>query len=321
MNNFQKASFFERLLALLVDGIILFIIQMILKTLFSNIYLQTPFLPFVIAALYGIIFLTISGATPGKRLIKIRVVHDSYTKLALGNVILRETVGKYISSLIFSLGYFWVLIDPRKQAWHDKIAQSVVVKTDSNGKLIPIPADVPVTRRERVLFAIFYLLFGLPVFAVALFAFVYLFLFRPLQVSGLAMSPNYIDREYVLTRIVNTHIYSPKRGDVIIVHSPTDPEKDFIKRVIGLPGESVMVQNGDIYINNQKLDESKYISQSVKTYAGAFLHEGQPVIVPQDMYFVLGDNRSNSSDSREWGFLKKNAIVSTALFCYFGCPK
>lgn len=97
----------------------------------------------------------------------------------------------------------------------------------------------------------------------------------------------------------------------------TDSEKDYIKRVIGLPEDSVFVKDGDVYVNDKKLDESVYLKSEVKTYGGSFLKEGEAVVVPQDQYFVLGDNRPYSSDSREWGFVKKSAIIGTSFYVYW----
>ena len=88
----------------------------------------------------------------------------------------------------------------------------------------------------------------------------------------------------------------PQRGDVIIFkYSDT---QDFIKRVIGLPGDKVMLKDGHIYINDQLLDESAYLSNSIYTNGGEFLHEGETITVPDNEYFVCGDNRPHSSDSR-----------------------
>ena len=151
----------------------------------------------------------------------------------------------------------------------------------------------------------------------SVFLVIYLFLFRPFQVSGSSMYPNFEDREYVLTNIIGKHFSDPKRGDVIVFQSPTETDKDFIKRVIGLPEDTVMLKEGDIYINGQKIDQSTFLSNDVKTFSGAFLKEAQPVVIPADEYVVMGDNRGNSSDSREWGFVKKGEIVGQTFFVYW----
>ncbi len=151
----------------------------------------------------------------------------------------------------------------------------------------------------------------------SVFFIIWFFLFRPFQVSGSSMYPNFEDREYVLTNLIGMRFADPKRGDVIVFQSHTEPEKDFIKRVIGLPGDTIMLKEGDIYINEAKIDQSAFLSDDVKTFSGAFLQEGQSITIPKDEYIVMGDNRGNSSDSREWGFVKKDEIVGQTIVVYW----
>src|SRR5579872_860480 len=116
--------------------------------------------------------------------------------------------------------------------------------------------------------------------AAAIFLVIYMFLFRPFQVSGDSMFPNFKNFQYVLTNLITLRFHTPVRGDVIVFKAPPEPDKDFIKRVIGLPGDTIMVQNGSVYVNNKVLDESSYLSSDVKTYGGQFLQEGQQKTVP-----------------------------------------
>ncbi|MCL6096700.1 MAG: signal peptidase I [Patescibacteria group bacterium] len=153
--------------------------------------------------------------------------------------------------------------------------------------------------------------------AAAVFLVIYMFLFRPFEVNGESMHPNFLNNEYVLTNLVALRLGNPKLGDVVVFKAPPDPEKDYIKRVIGVPGDTVMVKEGNVYLNNQLLDESAYLKPDVKTYAGAFLKENAPVTVPPGEYFVMGDNRSFSSDSREWGFVKQSELIGESLFVYW----
>src|SRR5260221_8079263 len=87
--------------------------------------------------------------------------------------------------------------------------------------------------------------------AASIFLVVYIFLFRPFEVSGDSMFPTYKDREYILTNLIGLRFGPPESGDVIVFHAPPDREKDFIKRVIGLPVETIMLQDGFVYINSQ----------------------------------------------------------------------
>jgi signal peptidase I len=153
--------------------------------------------------------------------------------------------------------------------------------------------------------------------AASIFLVIYIFLFRPFQVSGDSMYPTFKNGEYILTNLIAVKTNGIQRGDVIVFIAPPDHEKDFIKRVIGLPGETIELKGGYVYINGKRLDESAYLSSDVKTYGGAFLKDNQPYTIPQDNYIVMGDNRPFSSDSREWGLLKANAIIGKSFFVYW----
>lgn len=154
------------------------------------------------------------------------------------------------------------------------------------------------------------------VFAVAIFLFIYLLVLQPHKIKGSSMHPNFPDGEYLLTDKVTYRFGEPKRGDVIVFKAPTNEGEEFIKRIIGLPGEKVSVKNSVIYINGSPLNEG-YIGGNVVTSAGNFLQEGGEVIVPEEEYFVLGDNRSHSSDSRTWGFVAKKKITGRAWLIYW----
>ena len=157
--------------------------------------------------------------------------------------------------------------------------------------------------------------------AAAVFLVVYVFLFRPFQVNGDSMYPNFYDKEYILTNIIVLNFEDPKRGEVIVFKAPSDPEKDYIKRVIGIPGDRIYIEKGYVYLNSQKLDESKYLKPDVLTFGGSFLKEKNEVTVPNEMYFVVGDNRSFSSDSREWGFVPKKSVIGKSFFVYWPLDK
>ena len=146
------------------------------------------------------------------------------------------------------------------------------------------------------------------VFAVAIFLFIYLLVLQPHKIKGASMHPNFPDGEYLLTDKVTYRFGEPKRGDVIVFKAPTANGDEFIKRIIGLPGEKVSVKNGKIYINEKTLEE-KYLDASLITSAGYFLQEDQSVTVPEGEYFVLGDNRPVSSDSRRWGVVPRKDII------------
>lgn len=155
------------------------------------------------------------------------------------------------------------------------------------------------------------------ILAAAAFVIVYMFLFRPFEVSGESMFPNLHDSEYLITNVIGQRIGDPHVGDIIVFKSPSEPDKDFIKRIIGVEGNSISIENGKVLVNGDVLDESIYLDEKVKTYGGSFLTEGDEVVVPEGFFFVLGDNRSYSSDSREWGFVPKDNIVGSSIFIYW----
>jgi len=153
------------------------------------------------------------------------------------------------------------------------------------------------------------------------FLVIWQFLVRPFQVSGNSMQPTFLDKEYILTNIIALRFSQPKQGDVVVFKAPNDPEKDYIKRIIGVPGDQIMILNGDVYVNGAILDQSAYLKPTVKTYGGSFLREDIPVTVLTDSYFVMGDNRSGSSDSREWGFLPARNLIGKSSFVYWPLDK
>lgn len=153
--------------------------------------------------------------------------------------------------------------------------------------------------------------------AAAAFVIIYVFLFRPFEVKGESMYPNLKDSEYLITNVISLRLKNPRLGDIVVFKAPVDAEKDFIKRVIGVPGDTISLKDGRIHLNGKLLDEEKYLNPSVKTYGGSFLKEGDTVDVPRNSFFVLGDNRSYSSDSREWGFVPKKNIIGISFFAYW----
>jgi signal peptidase I len=131
------------------------------------------------------------------------------------------------------------------------------------------------------------------------------FLIQPFFVKGASMEPNFLDGDYLIIDEISYRFEAPQRGEVIIFRYPLDPSQFFIKRVIGLPKENVKVQDGEVFINGNMLDESKYL-QGVETAGNVEVKLGD------DEYFVLGDNRNASSDSRKWGEVDKKFIIGRA---------
>lgn len=110
--------------------------------------------------------------------------------------------------------------------------------------------------------------------------------------------------------------HMPRRGDVVVFEYPRDTSKDYIKRVIGLPGETVEVREGKVYINGVLLDEP-YLRDTTNCRIDDPCGQGRPVVVPPGSVFVMGDNRPNSSDSREWSELPLDRIIGKAWVSYW----
>jgi len=163
------------------------------------------------------------------------------------------------------------------------------------------------------------------VIALSIFLIIYLFVASPHQVNGQSMVPTFQSGEYVLSDKVSYKVGSPHRGEVIVFHAPESANCpkgtgcDFIKRVIGQPGESIEVHDNAIWINGRKLDEP-YIPKDFEILPGPATR-GKSVVLGPNEYFVCGDNRPYSSDSRSWGPITKNDIVGKAVFRYWPLNK
>ena len=138
------------------------------------------------------------------------------------------------------------------------------------------------------------------------------FLMQPFFVKGASMEPNFEDGEYLIVDEISYRFNEPQRSDVIIFRYPLDPSQFFIKRVVGLPDETVKIEDGKVFIYSIEtpderivLDESAYLEDS---YTPGNLE----ITLEEDEYFVLGDNRMASSDSRKWGELDKKYIIGRA---------
>jgi signal peptidase I len=155
------------------------------------------------------------------------------------------------------------------------------------------------------------------VFAVGIFLIVYLLILRPHKIKGQSMHPTFPDGEYLLTEKVSYYRGGPQRGDVVVFKPPIS-EDEFIKRIIALPGETISVQNGKVFVNGKELNED-YIK--VQTNGSAFLSEGEVYTIPEGKYFTMGDNRQHSSDSRAWGPIEKKDITGKAWLTYWPIDK
>jgi len=133
------------------------------------------------------------------------------------------------------------------------------------------------------------------------------FIFQPFFVRGQSMEPNFEDGEYLIIDEISYRFRDPLRGEVVVFKYPNDPSQRYIKRIIGLPGETVQIGDGKVVIYTENsgmvLDESDYLPSSIFTSGSLQMTLGE------NEYFVLGDNRAVSADSRRWGTLPENDII------------
>ena len=153
------------------------------------------------------------------------------------------------------------------------------------------------------------------------------FVIQAFKIPTGSMRPTLLEGDLIL---VNKFIYGakvpftkyrlpalrdPKRGDVVVFIYPEDKKKDFIKRLVGLPKDIIEIKNGTIYVNDQPLlgdDFSRYYFNR-----GDFAKEGEKLVVPENSFFVLGDNSGSSKDSRYWGFVPKDNLLGKAIIIYW----
>ena len=129
-----------------------------------------------------------------------------------------------------------------------------------------------------------------------------------IRVDGYSMEPTLHSGEFVIVNKLSYKFGDPQIGDVVVFRYPRDPEQEYIKRVIGLPGDQVRVLNGKVYVNGEALNEP---------YIAATPNYHSDVTVPEDSLFVLGDNRNNSSDSHNWGEVPLEKVIGKAVFVYW----
>jgi signal peptidase I len=153
--------------------------------------------------------------------------------------------------------------------------------------------------------------------SVALAVILIVFIYQPVKVEGTSMMPGLTDQERIF---VNKYEYklgpnNIHRDDLVVFHYPKDPRESYIKRVIGTPGDSIQIVDGNVYVNRQKLNEP-YVLNAFRDRDSMSLK-----VVPADNYFVLGDHRNSSSDSRSWGFVPRDDIYGKAVLVYWPLEK
>ncbi len=155
-------------------------------------------------------------------------------------------------------------------------------------------------------------------FVGSIFIVIYLFIMQPNQVKGSSMEPGLTNGDYIFTSKITYKFRPIERGDIIVFKAPppTSPDIEYIKRVVGLPGDRVMIKNSNVYVNDILLNEA-YIYAKTNVIQDGFLKEGEEYTVPSDKLIVFGDNRPRSSDSREFGAIRISTIIGQVFYRYF----
>lgn len=152
-------------------------------------------------------------------------------------------------------------------------------------------------------------------FSIVVSFFIILFVYQPVKVEGGSMEPGLEDQERIFINKLVYHWESIERGDIIVFRYPRDPRKSFIKRVIGLPGDRVRISYGRLYLNGKRMEEA-YVPpeyQDSRSYPETY--------VPPNTYFVMGDHRSMSNDSRDFGPVDRRFVYGKAVFGYWPVDK
>jgi signal peptidase I len=173
-------------------------------------------------------------------------------------------------------------------------------------------AEAPVAETAGSSFGAFSLLRDILV-SIVLAVILIVFIYQPVKVEGTSMMPGLTDQERIF---INKYTYklsagSIERDDLVVFHYPYDPSQSYIKRIIGLPGDTIQIEDGTVFVNGVKLDEP-YVPEAYRDHMSLAKE-----VVPKGHYFVLGDHRSSSNDSRVWGFVDRSEIYGKAVFVYW----
>lgn len=153
------------------------------------------------------------------------------------------------------------------------------------------------------------------IISLAISAFIIIFLYQPVKVEGTSMMPSLEDQERIFVNKFVYRLEPIERGDIVVFRYPRDPSKSYIKRVIGMAGDHIRIEGGEVYVNGQALDESYVPPEYADTRSYPEL------VVPANSYFVLGDHRSMSNDSRDFGSVNQSFIYGKAVFGYWPMEK
>jgi signal peptidase I len=138
--------------------------------------------------------------------------------------------------------------------------------------------------------------------------------FQVARVEGLSMAPTLADQDRLIVNKLTYRLGPPRRGDIVMLYYPANPDKSFVKRVIAEEGETIKIEDGRVYVNNVPMADD-FVPSEYRS------HEYRPAeVVPEGYYFVMGDHRNNSSDSRHWGEVPKKYIIGKVQLRWWPIP-
>jgi signal peptidase I len=143
---------------------------------------------------------------------------------------------------------------------------------------------------------------------------------RAYRIPSATMEPTLLLGDHILTDNAVYRAQQPRRGDIVVFKYPGDEQRDFLKRIVGVPGDEIALRGEQVYVNGRLLEEPYVQAGAAPSPTAAscgYAYGCQPLLVPADSFFVLGDNRERSVDSRYWGFVKREKIVGRALVIYW----
>ncbi len=347
---YKKASFFERLFAHIIDFIIVLIVSVGFSVFFMMVYLLVGFLtipdtqlptlsiafttifneltlPIILLGTYfayNAVMLLLWGATVGKMLLHIKVVHRKHHYLSMWTVFLREAIGKTLSTACINMGYLWCLLNENRRTWHDHIAHTFVIKVDDHFHPVPQAKSIPIGISHKLLFI------GVMVVHMALVVVLVVSLgidtfITRWQVDDTSMQPALKQHATVVFDDTHYMFNDPQRGDVVlytrydyIEGSANTIKTQGIRRVFALPGDTFKRRDGQLYINDQEL-QSKYPTTMFEPSIDSRLpREGETIMLPDGHYMLAADNPSEESTSAV-DIVALDDIVGKYWFCYQGC--
>lgn len=251
-------------------------------------------------------FDTHGGATIGKRLLKIRVVNKDYQSVNLKTALLRETIGKYLCWITFGIGFLLILINKEKRALSDIIAKTYVVKVDEHQN-----PQIDEAQKVNIVDKILFTIFSVILFTAGISLILFTYFGFPFLMPGNFMNPLFKDGQIIFVKYPT----GLKRSDVVLYNGVINGQPLLmVGRIIARPGETFVLKNNDIYIDGFKPSQARILAKGTKTKPGNFIKENVRIVVPPGKYIVMGDNRSISIDSRDFGFVPANAILAKLAF-------